>query len=128
MQPLNMVFLDADILIELVVPGRAKYIQVSNLLKNYQEAAMSTLTAHLCWHFGRQAGVSDDLIATVIDSITLLSIEPDDYYWARRNERGKDFEDVIQLACSIRSNCVPFITLDKNLTKRYAGYTEFVTI
>ena len=90
MQPLNMVFLDADILIELVVHRRAKYIQVSNLLKNYQEAAMSTLTAHLCWHFGRQAGVSDDLIATVIDSITLLFIEPDDY-WARRNERGKDF-------------------------------------
>ncbi|NNN21627.1 MAG: hypothetical protein HKL80_06450 [Acidimicrobiales bacterium] len=56
------------------------------MLANYQEAAMSTLTAHLCWHFGRQAGVSEELIATLIDSCTLLSIYPDDYFWSRRNE------------------------------------------
>ena len=52
-----MVFIDANILIELIIPGRAKSKPVKNTLANYQEAAMSTLTAHLYWHFGRQAGV-----------------------------------------------------------------------
>ncbi len=123
-----MIFLDANIIIELIVPGRAKYKQVRNLLANYQEAAMSTLTVHLCWYFGRQAGVREELIAKAIDACTLLSLNPEDYFWARRNERGKDFEDAMQLACSIRNNCAPFVTLDKNLIRRYAGYTEFVTI
>jgi predicted nucleic acid-binding protein len=122
-----MVFLDANILIELIVPERARYEQVKTLLSGYSEVCMSTLSARLCWHFGRQAGVSDDLIAVIIDSCTLLSLEPTDYHWARENEQGKDFEDALQLACSLRNNCEEFMTLDKNLMKSYNGFTEFIT-
>lgn len=88
---------------------------------------MSTLSAHLCWHFGRQADVNDDLIAVIIDSCTLLSLEPVDYYWARENELGKDFEDALQVACSLRNNCEQFMTLDKTLMRNYKGLVEFVT-
>lgn len=123
-----MVFLDANILIELIVPGRAHFKKVKKSLNSYTEVYMSTLSAHLCWHFGRQAGVSDDLIAIIIDSCTLLSLEPADYYWARKNEQGKDFEDALQLACSLRNNCRQFMTLDKDLMKSYKGLTEFLII
>jgi predicted nucleic acid-binding protein len=123
-----MVFLDANILIELIVPGRAQYEQVKKSLSSYTEVYMSTLSTHLCWHFGRLAGVSDDLIAVIIGSCALLSLEPADYYWARENEQGRDFEDALQLACSLRNNCEQFMTLDKDLMKNYKGLTEFVTI
>ena len=123
-----MVFLDANILIELIVPKRARYEQVKELLSGYTEVCLSTLTAHLCWYFGRQAGVNDALIATIIESCTLLSFEPVDYYWARENEQSEDFEDALQLACSLRNNCETFMTLDKALMKNYIGFTNFVKI
>lgn len=66
-------------------------------------------------------------MSAIIDSCTLLSLEPVDYYWARENERGKDFEDALQVACSLRNNCEQFMTLDKTLTRDYKDLVEFVT-
>jgi predicted nucleic acid-binding protein len=123
-----MVFLDANVLIELIVPGRAKYSKIRDLLSRYNEVYVSMLSVHLCWHFGRQAGVSDELIAAIIDPCNLLTIDPEDYYWARQYEIGKDFEDALQLSCALRAHCNELITLDKDFAKRYSDSIEFVVL
>ncbi len=123
-----MVFLDANVLIELIVPGRFRYNEVRDVLSTYDEVSISMLSVHLCWHFGRQAGVDDELIASIIDSCNLLTIEPEDYYWARQFELGNDFEDALQLACALRFNCQELITLDKNFAKRYKDSIRFVAL
>jgi predicted nucleic acid-binding protein len=122
-----MVFLDANILLELIIPGRAKYGAVRKLLENYQDVHASMLSVHLCWHFGRAEGVRDELIASILDSCNLLALKPEDYQWAKKNEQGKDFEDALQLACAARNGCKQFVTLDKNFAKRYRNTVEFVS-
>lgn len=122
----SMIFLDANILIELIVPGRAHYQQVRELIDEYDNAATTTLSAHLAWHFGRQAQVPDDLIGSIIESCRLTAITPKDYYWARQNEEGEDFEDALQAAASIRSGCEIFVTLDRSLSKRYQKHLKFL--
>lgn len=121
-----MIFLDANILIELIVPGRAHYKQVRELINEYDDAVTTTLSAHLAWHFGRQAGVPDDLIAGIVEPCRLIAVTSKDYYWARQNEEGQDFEDALQVAVAIRSGCEIFVTLDRSLSKRYRQHLKFL--
>jgi predicted nucleic acid-binding protein len=123
-----MIFLDTNVLLELILPGRSRIKEVEKLIADYPEVVISTLSIHLCWHFGRQAGVSDELIAAFVGTCQLVSLDPQDYYWAQNNQQGKDFEDALQIACSIRNACSPFFTMDRRLMKRYASFTEFITV
>ena len=69
----------------------------------------------------------DELIASILDSCTLLELKPEDYHWARKNEQGKDFEDALQMACAVRNSCEQFVTLDKGFAKKYQGLVKSVT-
>jgi predicted nucleic acid-binding protein len=119
-----MVFLDANILLEIILKNRAKRPQVKEYLESLSKsndfASISMLTANLIMHFGRKEQIDDDLLLDVIDENELLTLSSEDYKWALIHEQRKDFEDALQVSVAIRSGCDTFVTLDSNLAKAYA--------
>jgi len=125
-----MVFLDTNILLEIILKDRAKKLQVENFLKVVSEpSAISMLSVHLIMHFGRKEQANDEFLEGVIRENKLLTLIPEDYEWALVNEKKKDFEDALQMAVAIRAGCEAFVTLDSDLAKAYAGLSiKIVTI
>jgi predicted nucleic acid-binding protein len=122
-----MVFLDANILLELSIANRANAEKVRSKLSSNNDYAISMLTVHLIWHFGRQAKIDDNLLDQLISTCTVVDLTEEDYLWARNYEEGYDFEDALQIACALRSGCTEIMTLDKNLAKRYQTRIKFIT-
>ena len=119
-----MVFLDANVVLEVILKDRPHFDEAKKFLETITDVtAISVLTVHLIMHFGRKAGIRDDLLEGIINENELLSITPEDYIWAVLNEQGKDFEDALQIATAIRNGCSSFITFDTTLAKKYTGLT-----
>ena len=117
-----MVFLDTNILLEIILKNRSKCSQVENFLQTLTEyTAISMLSVHLIMYFGRKEQVSDDFLESIIKENTIFPISPEDYNWALSNEKGKDFEDALQIAVAIRSGSRTFVTLDRALVKSYSA-------
>jgi predicted nucleic acid-binding protein len=117
-----MVFLDASVVLEIILKDRPHLEQAQQFLETLtDDTAISILTVHLLMYFGRKQGIADELLENVIGENELLSIAPEDYVWASLNERGKDFEDALQVATAIRNGCKSFITFDATLAKAYEG-------
>ncbi|HSH18020.1 MAG TPA: PIN domain-containing protein [Candidatus Saccharimonadales bacterium] len=123
-----MVFLDANILLELILPDRKQAVSVDRTLAGLAEpTAISMLSLHLVYHFGRKAGIQDVHLRAVLAPHELLSSQPADYEWALEHEDGVDFEDALQLAAALRAGCERFMTLDQALARRYGGQpVEFI--
>ena len=116
-----MVFLDTNILLEIILVNRSRYAQVKHFLEMArEETAISALTIHLVMHFGRKEQADDAFLHATLSQSELLALTPQDYEWAASNEQGRDFEDALQVATAIRSGCTSFVTLDTVLAKRYA--------
>jgi predicted nucleic acid-binding protein len=116
-----MIFLDANIILEIVLKDRPHFEQAQKFLETVDDdTAISMLSAHLIMHFGRKEQIDDALLENVIGENELLSIAPEDYVWAVLNEQGRDFEDALQIATAIRSGCDTFVTFDVSLAKAYS--------
>jgi len=117
-----MVFLDANVILEVTLKDKPRFEQAQQFLETLaDDTAISILTVHLLMHFGRKQGIADELLEDVIGENELLAVTPEDYVWASLNERGKDFEDALQVATAIRSGCKSFITFDATLATTYEG-------
>ncbi len=114
-----MVFVDANAVLELLLPNRKHIREVAAILGASDNLCISMLSVHLAWHFGRQEQIADESIAEMLDDYTVVDMTVEDYVWARTYEEGKDFEDALQLATALRTGCDTFITLDTRLAKRY---------
>lgn len=123
-----MVFLDTNILLEIILKDRPKRLQVESFLKAVDEpTAISMLSVHLIMHFGRKTKTNDDLLRGFISENEILSLMPEDYGWALANEQKKDFEDALQMSVAIRADCSSFVTLDSKLAKAYTGLPITIT-
>ena len=116
--PAEAVFLDANILLEIIL-GRLKEDIARQFIEGQdEELYISTLTAHLIVHFG-QSIVSLPILRGFLADYTVLDLTPVDFEWAFMNTRNKDFEDALQIAIAIRSGCGKFVTFDKTLATTY---------
>jgi predicted nucleic acid-binding protein len=117
-----MIFLDANILLEVILKDRLQVSQVQKYLSTISgPTVISMLSVHLLMHFGRKGQVNDEFLHAVINENEILTLIPEDYIWATANERGRDFEDALQVASAVRAQCEAFITLDTRLARAY-GY------
>lgn len=118
-----MVFLDSNVILEVILKDRPKRHQVKEYLEYISESdepsSISMLSVHLIMHFGRKEQIDDGLLQAVINENELFALSLDDYEWALANEKRKDFEDALQIAVAVRSGCDSFITLDTSLAKAY---------
>ena len=119
----NSVFLDTNILLEIILERNGQSIAKEYLLKEEASLNISALSAHLVMYFG-QKKVTLPILRQFLGDYTILSLEAGDFEWAFANIRNNDFEDALQLAVAIRNGCTSFITFDKPLVEAYKSLTS----
>lgn len=125
---MNKVFLDANILLELLFKCK-RYSQVAQILSNMPDVQFytSVLSADLVMYFVEAENQPKDLAWNFMDNYLLLDITTEDTDWARKNDAG-DFEDAMQVGCALRNNCSKLVTLDKKFGTMYDKHITVVTI
>ena len=114
----NKVFLDANVLLEILLDRKNKITAKKILNKFDGNLYISTLTAHLVAHFGLDF-VDMPTIKAFLSDYYIEPLTDKDFEWAFSNARSKDFEDALQLSVAIKSGCDLFITFYKNLYELY---------
>ena len=109
---------DANILLEIILTRKQEEAARKTLAEAGSDLSISTLSAHLVIHFGRER-TSLAILKQFLADYQLLALEAVDFEWAFNNRRDDDFEDALQLAVAIRYGCDRFITLDNSLYKTY---------
>lgn len=123
--PSRPVLLDANILLEQLLPGRQRAETVAEILAVMDTpSCITTLTIHLIFHFGRIERIPDKLLHEAIAKHIILPLLVEDYLWAKNNEKGQDFEDALQVAAALGADCGQIITLDKALAGNYVDVIE----
>lgn len=118
-----MTYLDTNILLEVLLPGRHKNAAVIKFLNEISDGTcISMLSVHLVYYFCRQYKISNELLNAVISRHTMAALTAEDYAWAYKHEAGRDFEDALQVATAVRMGCDSFVTLDRGLAKNYKRY------
>lgn len=111
-------FLDANILLEIILDRPLNKQCRMFLEQNVGSLYISALTAHLVVHFGTSiTGIK--VIKDFLDDYYVESLEYTDFEWAYNNGRDKDFEDALQIAVAVRMGADTFVSLDKKLVKTY---------
>lgn len=123
-----MVFLDANILLELALTDRRKKLQVIQFLDGGEGFMMSILSVHLLIYFGLKDGLVLEDLFGIADSYKLLDINEDDYEWAKKHCVDGDFEDALQVASAVRNQAKDFVTLDANLAKNYEKFIKITLL
>jgi predicted nucleic acid-binding protein len=105
-----------DILFE-----RAHYYECLVELSSLDEpACLSVLTVSHCMYFAEQKKLDLIAVRAQLEKFLVLSVSPEDSIWAFDNYAGRDYEDALQVACALRHGCTKFLTLDKDLARKYA--------
>lgn len=120
-----VLFADANIILEILLPGRPKSQDVEKLLRG-KDICISMLTVHLVYHFGLQERYELNQIKRFLDGYAILDVTGSDYQKALQTIRDKDFEDALQLAVAMRSDCDAVITLDRQFAKTYKDKIHFI--
>lgn len=116
--PGEAVFLDANILLEIIMGRKNKDIAKEFLEASISNLNISALTAHLVVHFGSSI-VELPILRQFLGDYKILPLDTADFEWAFTNVLSSDYEDALQLAVAIRHGCNKFITFDKHLTETY---------
>jgi predicted nucleic acid-binding protein len=120
------VFLDANILLEVLLPGRPKAALAAEYAQD--ETVVSPLSAHLYVHFGKKEGFPVGVLTRQLALLNYASLGGEEVQWAITNCQDDDFEDALQVASAVISNCEQFITLDKSLAKKYQKFISMKTL
>lgn len=122
-----MLLLDANVVLELLLPGRHQKDAVVNwLTDNGEGVCISMLSVHLVLHFGFKEKLTQRTIQTFLASYPKIALLPEDYSAAMQLLRGSDHEDALQLAIAERSGCTGIVTLDTDFAKTYAARLPFI--
>ena len=116
----NSIFLDTNILLEILLNRKGDTIARDYLAKHAGSLHISALTAHLVTHFGIEF-VDLSVLKIFLNDYYIEALTDQDFEWAFLNARDSDFEDALQLAVAIRTGCRVFATFDKSLYETYKG-------
>jgi predicted nucleic acid-binding protein len=123
-----MILLDANILLEMLIAGRAHKQSVLRWIENNREPyCISMLTVHLVLHFGLKDGLSISHIKTFLSDYPKIALLPEDYVAALQMLRDKDHEDALQLAIAERIGCTQIVTLDRRFADNYSDRLAFLS-
>ena len=124
-----MILLDANILLEMLIAGRPKKIQVIEWVEqNKEEFCISMLSVHLVLHFGLRDRLAIADIKTFLSDYPKVALLPEDYVVAVQVLRDRDHEDALQLAVAERIGCSAIVTLDTKFADTYKDRIRFITI
>jgi predicted nucleic acid-binding protein len=125
----NKIFLDANILLELLLPGRAKTKECEQFLQSYKgQFVISSLSIHIAYYYCKKQGYSISQVDSFISDFEIASVGRDEYLLAIKLVKGDDIEDALQVATSISNDCNDFLTIDKQLAKTYSQNTNIILL
>lgn len=124
-----MIVLDTNIVLE-ILQKTERYQKVIEFLRSTPEEniAVSTLTLSNVFYI-----VGDDINAVTVaekmlKKLETLDVNKEDSIWAFNNYHKKDHEDALQIASAMRNKCTVFVTIDKQLYKKYQKYLNIKLI
>ncbi len=119
-----MIVLDSNVLLE-ILEHRKRYDETLETLAGYGDKytqAITTLTVSNVFYIAERANIDFANIENLVSAYQHLDITAADVRWALDHYQCDDFEDALQVASAVRSGCSHFITLDGQLSKKYADY------
>lgn len=124
-----MILLDANVVLELLLPGRRKRSEVKQWLGQIaEEPCISMLTVHLALHFGFKEKLTLQDIKDILASYPKIALLPEDYTTAMRLLKDNDHEDALQLATAERVGCSAIATLDQKFAEIYKDRIRFISV
>jgi predicted nucleic acid-binding protein len=121
-------FVDANVLLEVLLHLRPKRAQAEKALKQADAATISPLVAHLYVYFGQKEGHPLKDLLEDLESYFMVPLTAQHVSWARINHQDQDFEDALQVGCALTEGCDTFLTLDARLAKNYSQFINFIHI
>ncbi len=115
-----MIVVDTNIVVE-ILEKRSKLPAVLDYLKQKQdeEVAISILTLSNVFYLLESHKVDVSTAEPLLRSYKIISVTAEDADWAFTHYEGMDFEDALQVAAAWREACSSFVTIDKQLAKKY---------
>ena len=124
-----MILLDANVALELLIPGRPQKARVIGWLEsNREELCISMLTVHLILHFGFKEKLTMQDIKNFLANYPKIALLPEDYSAAMQILKDRDHENALQLAVAERIGCSGILTLDTKFVDTYKDRIRFITI
>lgn len=118
-----MIVVDTNIVVE-ILEKRSKLPAILDYLKQNQdeEVAISTLTLSNVFYLLESHKVDIPIAEPLLRFYRFISVTAEDADWAFVHYKGRDFEDALQVAAARREACSAFITIDKQLAKKYGMF------
>ncbi len=124
-----MILLDADVLLEMLITGRARQTEVLAWIEqNTEHFCITMLTVHLVLHFGFKDGLTQAELKLFLADYPKLPLTAEDYTAAMALLVGTDHEDALQLAAAERAGCTRIVTLDRQFAQTYTHRIPFTVI
>jgi predicted nucleic acid-binding protein len=121
-----MILLDATILLEMLIVGRAKKEVVYQWMEsNEEDFCITMLSVHLVLYYGLKDKLTISEIKTFLADYPKIALLPEDYVAAMGFLNDKDHEDALQLAVAERVGCTGIVTLDKKFAHVYEDRIGF---
>jgi predicted nucleic acid-binding protein len=118
------IFLDASIVLDMILPDRPRIEAVAEYLAGNTNAAISPLSIHLAVHFGKKHALHPAAIRSSLERLPILPLNQQAVLWAFDNLADNDFEDALQVACAVLGGCKTFVTADEKLAKHYGKFID----
>jgi predicted nucleic acid-binding protein len=116
----NRLLADANILLELILPGRPKTKAVEDyLLANEATVYISILSVHIVYYYAVKAGYNLADIDSFVSQYSIASMGAEEYQLSKSIINSQDIEDAMQVAAALSAGCNKILTLDKALAKNY---------
>lgn len=118
-----MIVVDTNIVVE-ILEKRSRLPAVLDYLKQNQdeEVAISTLTLSNVFYLLESRKIDAFTAEPLLRSYKIISVKAEDADWAFDHYKGIDFEDALQVAAARREACSAFVTIDKQLAKKYDAF------
>jgi len=113
-------FVDANVLLELILPNRPKTNVCEQFIQRHNGTiVISMLSVHIVYYFAQKQGYTTDQIDSFISGFELALVDAETYQRALNVGGDDDIEDAMQVAVAMQTECDAMLTLDKNLALRY---------
>ena len=117
---MSKVFLDANILMEIMM-ARSKLEKISEILHDSRhEFFISSLSVHILYYFAELEGIERSFTRYLTGLAQHLPLSSGEIAKAQERYDGRDFEDCLQAACAESGGCDQILTLDRAFKKNSA--------
>jgi predicted nucleic acid-binding protein len=111
---MKRIFLDANILLEILFDRRLATECKSIVSNPSNEYAISVITVHIVWYMAEKYNLQAQLIDDLLSVWVILPLTDQIIQVSRSRYDGKDFEDCLQASCAEAGSYDEIVTIDKH--------------